>query len=494
MAAVKEDGLRVEGLGCRYDKHWIFRDLNFAVKPGEAVAIIGPSGSGKTTLAYCLAGIIPNRIKAEVEGKVLVDGRNVLTSKLKENVKVINIILQNYEMQIFGLTVEEDLAFGLENLGLEEEEIKARINWALEMFGLSKYRSYYVHELSGGLRQRLAIASSIVTAPKYLVMDDPTANLDWRGILELNENIQKLKAEGKGVIIMARRLKGLEESIDKVIHLNTRERSFKNSVNHCLKNSNKIQVNDPAIIFENVWFKYAREYVLKEVNLKISKGQCVALMGPNGSGKTTLVKHINGLLKPIKGRVLVLGNDTRECSPAQLARYVAFVFQDPDKHITCETVWDEVMFGPRNLGLSERYAEEALRTLGLLERKNDPPYLLSMGEKIRVSIAGALSMNPEVLILDEPTTGQDEETLSIISSVINRLKSMGKTVLVVTHDSDFALSVSDRVIVMKEGVIAADAAPKDILLNEVVVNELGLEPPTILLESSVKAAEAIAYD
>jgi len=491
MAAVKEDGLRVEGLGCRYDKYWIFRDLTFSVKPGEAVAVIGQSGAGKTTLAYCLVGITPNKIKAEVEGKVLVEGRNVLTSRIRENVKLINIVMQNYEMQIFGLTVEEDLAFGLENLGLDDDVIKSRVEWALETFGLSKYRAYYVHELSGGLRQRLAIASSVITAPKYLVMDDPTANLDWKGILELNGTIQKLKRDGRGIIVMARRLKGLEKSIDKIIRLNT-QRSSAPPMNDQMKYSKKSDENGPAVIFENVWFRYARDYVLRGVNLEISKGECVALMGPNGSGKTTLVKHVNGLLKPVRGRVLVLGRDTREYSVAQLAKYVGFVFQDPDKHVTCETVWDEVMFGPRNLGLDERYAEEALKTLGLLDRRNDPPYLLSMGEKIRVSIAGSLSMNPEILILDEPTTGQDEETLAIISAVINRLKSSGKTVLVVTHDSDFALSISDRVIAMRDGVVAADGAPREILLNESVLSELGLEPPSVLLES--EAAEVLMYD
>lgn len=496
MAAVSEDGLRVEGLGCRYDGDWIFRNLTFSVKPGEAVAVIGRSGSGKTTLAYCLVGIIPNKIRAEVEGRVLVDGRNVLESRIRDNVKWINIVMQSYEMQIFGLTVEEDLAFGLENLGLEEDVIESRVKWALDAFGLARYRSYFVHELSGGLRQRLAIASSVITAPKYLVMDDPTANLDWRGILELNETIKRLKRDGKGVIIMARRLKGLEDSIDRIISLKASMSRGAPAAQWI--NSPPIQPpshgggGGPVIVFDDVWFRYSREYVLRGVSLEIPRGQCVALMGPNGSGKTTLAKHVNGLLKPSRGRVLVLGRDTRNYSAAQLSRYVGFVFQDPDKHITCETVWDDVMFGPRNLGLDERYAEEALKILGLLDRRADPPYILSMGEKIRVSVAGALSMNPEILVLDEPTTGQDEETLTIISSVINRLKSSGKTVLVITHDSDFALGVSDRVIAMRDGVIAADGPARETLLNEPLLGELGIEPPSALLEP--RAVGVAAFD
>ncbi|MEM3897972.1 MAG: ABC transporter ATP-binding protein [Nitrososphaerota archaeon] len=487
MEAIGGGELKAENLGCRYErrKDWIFRDLSFSVKPGDAVAVVGPSGSGKTTLAYCLAGIIPNRIKAEVEGKILVDGKNVLASRLRDNVKLVNIVLQNYEMQIFGLTVEEDLAFSLENLGLEEHEIEARVKWALEKFRLSSYRSYYVHELSGGLKQRLAIASSIMMAPKYLVMDEPTANLDWNGIVELSKTISALKMDGRGVIIMTRRLKGLENVIDKVISLDGRNVSARTAAK--LPEPENI-VNpgrsEPVITFEDVWFRYSgeRNYVLREINLKILKGQCVALMGPNGSGKTTLIKHVNGLLKPVKGKVTILGKDTKEYSAAQLSRYVGMVFQDPDKHITCETIWEEATFGARNIGVSENYAEEALKALGLIDRRDDPPYLLSMGEKIRLSMAGAIGMNPEILILDEPTTGQDEETLMTISSMINYLRSVGKTVIIVTHDSDFALSVSDRLVVMKDGAIAADGAPKEILLNRPIVEELGLEPPTDILQ------------
>ncbi len=483
MEAVKKLQLEVVKLGCRYGESWIFKDLSFSVRPGEAAAVVGPSGSGKTTLVYCLVGIIPNKIKAEVEGAVVADGRNVLGLSIRENAKLINVVLQEYEMQIFGLTVEEDLAFGLENLGLEEAEIRSRIKWALRTFDLERYRSYYVHELSSGLRQKLAIASAVVAAPRYLVLDDPTANLDWRGIVEVQKIIRKLKEEGRGVVVMTRRLKGLEQVIDKIIRLGrahgrTCGNSARAQLHECRTATSG---SDCAVVFDNVWFRYSREYVLEGVSLRIRRSECVALMGANGSGKTTLVKHVNGLLKPLKGRVAVLGADTRAKSPAQLARHVGFVFQDPDKHITCETVWDEATFGARNLGLDCRYAEEALKVLGLWEKKDQPPYLLSMGEKIRASIASALGMNPEILILDEPTTGQDEETLKAIALIIGQLKLQNKTILVITHDSDFALSVSDRVVVMNSGKIAADGPSREILLNASLVEKLGLEPPSNLL-------------
>ncbi len=486
METLDDHDLKAVALGCRYDKEWIFKDLTFSVKPGEALGIVGLSGSGKTTLAYCLTGIISKNLKGEVAGSVYVEGKNILELDDKERYKSINAVLQNYEVQIFGLTVEEDLLFVLENLELDEEETEKRFEWALERFGLKEYRNYQVNELSGGLRQRLALASTLLMQPKYLVMDDPMANLDWCGIVELRRTLQMLKEGGHGLVIMARRLKGLEPVIDKTIslgHMLARQDMLDDVINEPRPMFTKY---GPVIKFENVWFSYAKRMVLKSIDLSISRGQCVILMGPNGSGKTTLAKHINGLLKPSSGRVLVLGKDTKKHGPAQMARHVGFVFQDPDKHITQESVWDEAIFGAKNLGLNYTYAETALEMLGLSHRRSDPPYRLSMGERVRLSIAGILAMNPEILILDEPTTGQDEETLSVINSMLTRMKTEGKTILVITHDSDFALKIGDRIIVIHDGRVVADDQPRRILFNKNLLEEFGLEPPSHLLIQSAK--------
>ncbi|MEM0090132.1 MAG: ABC transporter ATP-binding protein [Nitrososphaerota archaeon] len=488
METLDNHGLKAVALGCKYDREWIFKDLTFFVKPREALGIVGPSGSGKTTLAYCLTGIIPKNLKGEVTGGVYVDGKNILELDDKERYKIVNVVLQNYEVQIFGLTVEEDLLFVLDNLELNEKEAEKRLELALECFGLKEYRNYQVNELSGGLRQKLALASTLLMQPKYLVMDDPMANLDWRGIVELRRTLQMLKESGHGLVIMSRRLKGLEPVIDKTIVLG-QKLAQQGIPDEAMDESDLTFIkDDPVIKFENVWFKYAKRMVLKGINLSIGRGQCVVLMGPNGSGKTTLAKHINGLLKPSSGRVLVLGKDTKTHGPAQMARHVGFVFQDPDRHITQESVWDEVIFGAKNLGLSYSYAEMALEALGLNHRKNEPPYRLSMGERIRLSIAGILAMNPEILILDEPTTGQDEETLSIISSMLIRMKAEGKTVLVITHDSDFALKIGDRITVIYDGNVVADGQPKRILFDRNLLEEFGLEPPSHLLIQYAKEA------
>ncbi|MEM3819656.1 MAG: ATP-binding cassette domain-containing protein [Nitrososphaerota archaeon] len=471
------DSLEVRNLNCRYDSKWILRNISFKVKPGEALAIVGPSASGKTTLTYCLSGVIPNRIRAEVSGCLRVDGEELLGKPIKEIIKSIGVVLQNYELQVFGLTVEEDLELSM------KEDDRDTLERVLKLFELEKYRRYYVHELSGGLKHRLVIASTILTDPKYIVMDDPVENLDWNSRMIVAKTIELLKQKGKGVIILGRRLKGLEKVVDRWIHI-TPERS-ENTLPwpQQTKTTNSKTVtelsDDPIIEFREVYYRYSKEYVLKNVSLQIRKGEIHAVMGPNGSGKTTLMKHINGLLKPSRGTVLVNNVDTKKTSPAEMSKFVGIVFQDPEKYFVSERVWDEVAFGVRNLGLDEKNVDVALRMLNLEDRKDSSPYSLSMGEKIRLYIASVVAMDPQIIILDEPTTGQDEGTLEQMMNTIKKLRDMNKTIVVVTHDSDFALSVADRLTILKDGSVYAEGSPLELLNNISLVQEVGIEPLSI---------------
>lgn len=486
--------LTVQELGCRYNgSKPVLSGISFFLKEGEAVGVIGASGSGKTTLAYCLMGIIPNKVEAEVWGKIYFNDENILGKDVRNVVGLMNLIMQNYESQIFGLTVEEDIRFGLENLGLDEYEIGLRVDWALKSFGLESYRHFQPSKLSGGLKQRLAIASTAVMGSKFLIMDDPTSNLDWNGIKCLRDTIFYLKSIGKGVLVLSRKLKGLEDRLDRIYYLNGQmfqaSKRIESSHSACIKNfvrNNFIgKGNDAAIKVDGLWFRYEKNYVLKNVNLQIPYNSIMSIMGPNGSGKTTLVKHFNGLLKPSKGNVLVDGKDTRKYSPAQLAKYVGFVFQDPDRHIVSETVWDEVAFACKNLGLPPDNAEKALKVLNLQDLRDKPPYLLSMGEKVRLMIASALAADPKILVLDEPTTGQDDKTLGLIEDAIFKMKCEGKSVIIVTHDTDFALKVSDLVIIVRDGSIVEYSSAEAILLDPKKIGLYELEPPT-LIEERVK--------
>jgi energy-coupling factor transport system ATP-binding protein len=475
------DRLEVTGLSCKYGSEWVLKDISFKVRKGEAVAILGRSASGKTTLAYCLSGIIPNRISGTVSGSMVVDGEELIGKPIREFNKTIGIVLQDYELQIFGLTVEEDLELSLR--GGDEE----RLEWALEFFDLKKYRDYYVHELSGGLKHRLVLASTILTNPKYVVLDDPVANLDWRSKKMVANMIKLLKENGKGVIVLGRRLKGLEGVIDKVLYLpaGAAENGNINLSGQAGLNINatsKFNDDRHVVEFNQVYYKYDSEYVLKNISLKIKRGEVLSVMGPNGSGKTTLMKHVIGLLRPCKGYVIVNGIDTRRASPARMARHVGIVFQDPEKYFVSETVWDEAAFGVRNLNLDESLVGEALDMLGLICKKDSSPYSLSMGEKIRLSIASVIAMNPEIIILDEPTTGQDDETLRQIIAIINKIKSIGKTIIIVTHDSDFTLSVADRIVVLNDGSVIAEGDPAKILKDSKLIDDAGIEPPSIMSE------------
>ena len=480
----KNNFIEVQNLFCTYNSKVILRNINFKISSGEAVAIIGKSGSGKTTLAYCLTGIIPHRIPAKIEGEIKINDKSYGELSFRDIIKNINIVLEDYEAQIFGLTVEEELAFGLENLGLPTNEIENRINWALKTFNLIDKRKMLVSELSGGLKQRLAIASTVILKPNFLVLDNPTANLDWNGILRLKEIINELKSYGCGLILMLRKIKGFEDCIDKVYFLNSG--SLK-EVNYDIESSfNSIHIdnyrhnseNELIIRVEDLWFKYNGPYVLKGINLDVYGGEVLAVMGSNGSGKTTLMKHLNGLLKPCKGRVIVCGMDTKHYSASSLAKIVGLAFQDPNKHLFANTVWDEVSFGCKVLKLPMKNVVEALKLLKLYDLKDKGIHELSMGEKVRVVIASALALNPKVLILDEPTTGQDSDLLVELAKLILKLKSNGKSIVIVTHDSDFALQIADKIAILINGELKYLGSPSEILFNDKILSEACLEPPS----------------
>ncbi len=481
MAAVK-----TVDLSCSYGSRQVLKRVNLEVDPGEAVAITGRSGSGKTTLAYCLTGIIPYRVRAEVSGRIYVDGIDAEKSGFEELVKHVNIVLEDYEAQIFGLTVEEDIVFGLENIGLSPDEVSRRLEWAVSVAGLKDKRKAPVSSLSGGQKQRLAITSTVVLKPKVLILDNPTSNLDWSGVKQLSRLVRTLKADGCAVILMLRKLKGVEDSVDRIYRLEDGElkgiERYVEALSVLVRKTHTIRRRRPLAEVRNIWFTYGDEYVLKSVSLEVYGGEVLAVMGCNGSGKTTLMKLISGLLKPVRGSVTICGRDTRQLSASETARLVGLAFQDPSKHLFAETVWDEVSFTCRILGLPLENAERAIRMLRLEGVRDRPTYRLSMGERVRTVIASALAQDPEILLLDEPTTGQDEELLVELADIIGRVKADGKAVVVVTHDTDFALAVADRVVVLSGGRVIRDGPVEKILRDPGVVEEAGLEPPSTRAE------------
>lgn len=525
----------------------------------EFVLVTGRSGSGKSTLIYCLAGLIPHYIRnGEMKGEVWIDGRKTSETPLEELAKKVGVVLQNPESQIFGMTVEEDLAFGLENLCVPRHQMERKVSEILSFLGLEKFRNMPPEALSGGQKQRLAIGSVLALDPEVIVLDEPLSNLDPWGARLIVSTLEKLKEAGRTVVLVERKIEDVIHLVDRVIaledgrliadepprefladrglverlgveipqavklahHLESSGLKFAEfpitaeelvgelrarGIHRSAKGRAFCEIGEgerfatlldggqrivrgcsaragPIISARDLWFAYEDgDWVLKGINIDIYPGEIVSILGPNGCGKTTLVKHFNGLLKPARGKVFVKGIDTSKSSTAELSRIVGYVFQNPNYQIFSATVLEEALFGPKNLGIKEpeQVAYSSLRSVGLEGKAGASPFSLSFGERERLAIASVLAMDPEVIILDEPTTGQDRFTTGKIIEIMGEIKRRNKTVILITHDVELVAECSDRVVVMNEGMIEKVGDPYEIFSDEGLLTKLQLPPPNV---------------
>jgi cobalt transport protein ATP-binding subunit len=522
---------------------WTLRGISLSIDKGEFVAIVGPSGAGKTTLCLCLNGLIPNNVRGQFKGRVAVAGLNTATTSVAEIAHHVGMVFQSPESQLFGLTVEEEIAFGPENYKLPVGEIAERIDWALDIVRMKDLVSKSPYDLSGGQKQRVAIAGALALRPEVLIMDEPLTELDPIGKREVSTTIKRLRDEHEITVILVeheteeiadyadrvvlvdegqvnsegtprdffQRVKYLQaRGIDppQVTRLASRLRDCciwdgslpikldeaTSSLKEILANhsssaaptppSDVRSENEPIISLDNVSFAYPDgTKALKNIKLEIKRGEFTAIIGQNGSGKTTLAKHLNGLLKPTTGTVRVLGKDTRKLTVADLARTVGHLFQNPDHQIFSKTVEEEVAFGPLNLRYSREEVasrvSEALSTIGIQELKDEHPLFLSKGQRQLVALASIISMNPEVLILDEPTTGQDATGRKRIMDLMHLLNAAGKTIIVITHDMRLVAEYSPRTVVMWQGEIIADEATRKIFSKPELLAQTFIQPPQI---------------
>jgi len=531
--------LIVENLSFRYRDRLgaAIRDISFEANPGEILLIAGASGCGKTTLIRCINGLIPRSYKGEMNGKVTVFGEETASWKLSQISQKIGTVLQDPERQILGTKVINEVAFGLENLTVAREEILERVDESLKFLKIFHLRERETFTLSGGEKQKVALAGVLAMRPSILLLDEPLASLDPASAQDALDTARFLADQGMTILMVEHRVEDvLRIKPERVMFMSEGEIRYLGELSGLSEVVNYREVKLPAediverakqdpppaeitilpgvsgkgesealVKFEDVAFGYESDVeVLHGINLEIKRGDVIAVLGPNGAGKTTFVKHAIGLLKPKTGRVLVNGRDTKEASVAQIAGTLGYVFQSPSHMLFAPTVHEELAFGPKNLKHPkeqiEQEVKEALSIVNLSDKEQDPPLALSFGQQKRVSIAAILAMQSRILVMDEPTAGQDYQNYMNFLDSILQLPSF-EAILFITHDVDLAVIYANRVLVVNDGRLVADGKPQDVLrdFDRLKANRL---VPTSLLSLNIKRlnttgrfmrAEALAH-
>jgi energy-coupling factor transport system ATP-binding protein len=492
-------------------------DISFEANPGEVLLIAGASGCGKTTLIRCINGLIPRSYKGEVSGRVLVMGEDVREWPLARISQKVGTVLQDPERQILGTKVINEVAFGLENLGMPRDEIYQRVQAAMDSLEISHLRDRDTFTLSGGEKQKVALAGVVAMRPSILLLDEPLASLDPASAWDSLSTIRFLANQGMTILLVEHRVEDvLRIEPERVMFMSEGEVRYLGNLSGLSKVVNYREVKLPAediveratavpapaelrllptasahgieqetlVRFENVAFGYEAERdVLHGLSLDIKRGDVIAVLGPNGSGKTTFVKHAIGLLKPRSGSVLVNGRDTRQASVAEIASTLGYVFQSPSHMLFAPTVGEELSFGPRNLRhpreVIETEVKEALENVNLADKEKDPPLALSFGQQKRVSIAAILAMRSKILVMDEPTAGQDYQNYMNFMDAILQMPGF-EAVLFITHDVDLAVIYANRILMIADGRLVADGTPQDVLHDFARLKANRLIPTSLL--------------
>ncbi len=523
---MSETPLVIENLSFKYRTRpeLAIENISFELKQGELLLIAGSSGCGKTTLARSINGLIPRSYRGERSGKVLLHGKEVADLKIAEMAQVVGTLLQDPERQIVASNVYNEIAFGPENLGLPHEEIEARVEQALKRLKIEYLRERETFNLSGGEKQKVALAGLLSMNPSILLLDEPLASLDPASAHEALEIFRSLADEGKTIVLVEHRVEdAIETKPDRLLYMENgrvkylgpikslppvidhtqvklpaqwvvqRVKEQKNPVP--APHAHKVEESgEPLVVFEDVSFRYDEEnpLILENVNLKINRGDLIAVLGPNGAGKSTLVKHAIGLLKPTSGRVLVQGEDTRKMSVAQIARVLGYVFQSPTHMLFAPTVREELEFGPKNLGFEkepmDKAVTESLATVNLNGLADYPPLGLSFGQQKRTTIAAVLAMQSKIMVMDEPTAGQDfanyTRFMDALCSASNDARSIlaanFESTLFITHDLDLAVTYANRVLLFGDKHVVADGKPEDVLKDVDLLLKYRVRPTSLL--------------
>lgn len=538
--------LQIQNLSYRYQSrsNFTLQNVNLALNPGEMLLLAGRSGCGKSTLIKAISGLLGDGEQGELHGSIVLDGEDITFASPEHIGMLVGTVYQSPDDQLFAMTVYDEVAFALENRGFLEAEIRAQVKETLQRVGLESLEHNSIHQLSGGQRQRLALASILVTKPKLLILDEPVSQMNPAGIKEFMGLLVQLNREaGISVLMIEHRVNELYRYFSRlavmrqgsIIYDGTTEQSWNfltameeqeatgirepQTVKLCrdlglskivpenvaaaemiltekkliktISDNEKVQIaKEEQVKLEKVQYTYAgmETPTLPNLNFSLFTHQITALMGYNGAGKSTLLNLLGGLTKPTKGTIKLGGVEL-----SQNLNCIGYLRQEPDLMLLADTVEEELSW--KNSALTEEQRVFYLHKLHLEQYAKDFPLALSKGQRLRVVLGAMLAKKPQLLLLDEPTTGQDEECLKEISSLLLDYKKQGGSIFICTHDVELAANIADRVIVLKAGQIIADSNTKVILTNAELLEESGLsEPPMLALSRLLGIPKCITVE
>lgn len=538
---MKKPVIYCEQFGFQYDsqKEPTLKNIHLSIEQGETVLILGPSGSGKSTLGHLINGLAPNAYKGTVTGRMEVAGHPIGQTDIFTLSNEVGTVLQDTDGQFLGLTVAEDIAFALENLAVDGTTMHQKVQYWAEKVRLNQLLAHRPQDLSGGQKQRVSMAGVMIGETPILLFDEPLANLDPKTGKEAMELIEELKNElSATVVIIEHRLEDvLHCKVDRIIvmqegqiisdstpqklltsdtlaQMGIREPLYISAMRYAgldlanfhpidfLANldlaiqkekfqnwqkaqSQKIlsQQTNPLLELDHISCGYDQKLILKNLSMSIHQGEMVAIVGENGAGKSTLIKLICGFIPLQNGRMQFKGNDLTKDSIKERADKIGYVMQNPNQMISQNIVFDEVALGLKLRGVDQETIQqkvhEVLKICGLFPFRNWPIQALSYGQKKRVTIASMLALEPEILILDEPTAGQDLAHYTQMMDFLEQLNRQGVTIILVTHDMHLMLEYTTRSLVMVDGQVIADLTPAQLLTNQKLIDQASLKETSL---------------
>jgi energy-coupling factor transporter ATP-binding protein EcfA2 len=521
--------LETESLRYAYrkqDDFWVIKDIDLGVRQDEYLLICGASGSGKSTLCRTFNGLIPHFYGGKIDGDIRVSGKTTLHQSVGDLFMHVGMVFQNPETQLFNHTVAREITFGLESLGLSRSEIQTRVNGVADSIKIKDLLQRNPHELSGGEQQLVAIAAILSLHPKILVLDEPYANLDPINVRRVREALRSILKQGIGVIVCEHRLaltvadahrmlvlnhggieldgppdallnRSLESfGLEPPLSVRVGERmgltpvaldieTLKSRISH-QSIPPDLRPDFPELLsagakrileVEDITFSMDNCSILKNISFALHEGESIAIVGANGAGKTVLLKHLNGLYRPTRGNVRIMGKDTRAFKVSRLARHIGIAFQNPNSQFFKLNVWDEITAGAEALDCFDaEWLQDLIKLFRLEPLLKRAPFRLSGGEKKRVAFAAALAPKPMILALDEPTAGQDWYFRRALGDLLKELRDRGQAIILVTHDLSFAEQHAHRWLLMAEGRIVKEGTPWNVLSDKTAMEKAHLEP------------------